>query len=436
MSSNKAVSVVVAAVGINLVANVLYAWSIFKEAIGASVASGSADGFHWSTSSINDPYALCCLVFAFAMVPAGRLQDTIGSRKTALLGGVLGGTGFFLIANSVDYWTWMLGFGGLVGAGIGFAYASATPVALRWFPPHKTPTITGMVVSGFALASLYVAPLASHLVINRDLHSAMLYFSAHFFLLIALFSVFLVRPPAGYIPWGSTGERRGLENDRHREEFVHLDENLPSPLRAIRQPQFWVLWMLFFIGAGAGLMVIGNIKGLAKLSMGELAYLAIAILAVGDAIGRIMTGKLSSKYGRGKVLTSAFLLQTLLMFIAFPASQSGSALYIVPVATLIGLSYGANLVLFPSYVKDFWGMKHFGMIYGMLFTAWGIGGFSMVKLAEYLNFHTGSNHMTFMVAGSLVLVGVFITRAVDNRKDIERAAWRKAKATSDSSSHP
>lgn len=35
-----------------------------------------------------------------------------------------------------------------------------------------------------------------------------------------------------------------------------------------------------FIGAGAGLMVIGSIAGMAKQSMGELAFLAVAILAV------------------------------------------------------------------------------------------------------------------------------------------------------------
>ena len=50
-----------------------------------------------------------------------------------------------------------LSFGLLTGAGIGFAYASATPPAVKWFPSAKTGLIAGIVVSGFGLASVYAA---------------------------------------------------------------------------------------------------------------------------------------------------------------------------------------------------------------------------------------------------------------------------------------
>jgi len=426
MHTNKHKVVVAAAAGINLVIGVLYAWSIFKEAIVASINTGGPNAFHWNPASINDPYALCCLVFAIVMVPAGRMQDSIGPKKVALLGGLLGAIGFVLIANSVNYWVWMFGFGGLVGAGIGFAYASTTPAALKWFAPNKSGLVTGIVVSGFALASVYVAPLASHLVIAYGLNKAMLFFAFQFFLLISLFSFLLHSPPHGYVPPGFE-ERRAARNDRKRDAMSHLDEDVLSPLHVLKESRFWVLWLLLFIGAGAGLMVIGNLKPLAKLSMGEFAYLAIVILAVGDAAGRILTGALSNHFGRRNVLSAAFLLQMLLMFGAFFLSQSGNALWIVLAATFIGMCYGANLVLFPNYVKDFWGMRHFGAIYGMLFTAWGVGGFVMIKVAENLTVNSGSSFQSFMVAGCLMLVAFVLTLRVDNRKDIERAAMRNVK---------
>ncbi|MDO9281885.1 MAG: OFA family MFS transporter [Methylotenera sp.] len=424
MKSNKGVAVIIAGLGINLVIGVLYAWSIFKEAIVESIARGGEGAFNWAPTSLNDPYALCCLIFSFSMVPAGRMQDLMGPRKVALIGGLLGGAGFLLIANSVDYWVWMFGFGGLVGAGIGFAYASTTPAALRWVAPNKSGFVTAVVVSGFALASLYIAPLATYLVKGNGLNNSMLFFSVEFFLLVTLFSVFLILPPEGYNPVGFQ-ERRSADNDKARHTFAHLDEEVASSLYALKDTRFWILWLLLFIGAGAGLMVIGNVKPLAKLSMGELAYLAIAILAIGDASGRMLAGTLSTRFGRRNVLTAAFFLQMVLMFSAFYASQSGAAIYIVIVATLIGLNYGANLVIFPSYVKDFWGMKHFGVIYGMLFTAWGIGGFVMIKVAEYLTHASHSSYSSFMLAGSLVALGLGLTFCVDNRKDIERAALRK-----------
>jgi hypothetical protein len=60
-----------------------------------------------------------------------------------------------------------------------------------------------------------------------------------------------------------------------------------------------------------------------------------------------------------------------LMFIAIPvtASTEGAKFVIVLVASLIGFNYGANLSLFPSFTKDLWGLKSFGVNYGILFTA-------------------------------------------------------------------
>jgi OFA family oxalate/formate antiporter-like MFS transporter len=48
---------------------------------------------------------------------------------------------------------------------------------------------------------------------------------------------------------------------------------------------------------------------------------------------------------------------------------------------LIGANYGANLALFPAITKDFYGLKNFGVNYGLVFTAWGWGGFGLSLLA-------------------------------------------------------
>ena len=67
--------VVAAGTTINLALGVLYAWSIFKGAIKSSIEKGGPDAFQWDLASINDPYALCCLTFAFAMIVAGKCQE-------------------------------------------------------------------------------------------------------------------------------------------------------------------------------------------------------------------------------------------------------------------------------------------------------------------------------------------------------------------------
>ena len=152
-------------------------------------------------------------------------------------------------------------------------------------------------------------------------------------------------------------------------------------------------------------MVIGSISGMAKLSMGEKAFIAVAILAVGNASGRILAGFLSDRFGLRKVLAGMFLFQAAMMFIALYATQSGSAFLIVLVATLIGFNYGANLSIFPAYAKTLWGMRNFGVNYGLLFTAWGVGGFVMSKVSEVLKASSGSYTISFIAAGVLLLCG-------------------------------
>ena len=79
------------------------------------------------------------------------------------------------------------------------------------------------------------------------------------------------------------------------------------------------------------------------------------------------------------------------------------------VATFIGFNYGANLSLFPSITKDLWGLKNFGMNYGCLFTAWGVGGFALSRLQQMLKASSGSFNSSFITAGILLVIGAGLT---------------------------
>ena len=174
---------------------------------------------------------------------------------------------------------------------------------------------------------------------------------------------------------------------------------------------FYLLWTIYFIGAGAGLMVIGSVSTMAKKSMGTNAFIAVAVMAIGNAGGRIIAGILSDRIGRRWTLLLVLAVQSALMFLAvsITASTDTTPALIVLLATLVGFNYGANLSLFPSLTKDFWGLKNFGMNYGVLFTAWGVGGFVLSRLQQMLTTQAkGSFATAFEVAGSLLLLGVVL----------------------------
>jgi MFS transporter, OFA family, oxalate/formate antiporter len=393
---SKGWTVVLAGTGINLALGILYAYSMLKGDID-KLFSGSGD-----------PYAVACLAFAASMILGGKAQDKIGPRITAIIGGLLVGAGFIVCSQTSSYWGWVLGFGVLSGLGFGFGYSAATPPALKWFPPAKTGLIAGIVVSGFGIAPVYLAPTCQYLLGAYGLHNTMLILGIAFIAIVCGMALLVTNPPAGFVPAGSApvaGAKKSAVPDK-------------TPREVLRDSRLYTLWITFFIGAGAGLMVIGSVAGIAKKSMGEYAFIAVAVMAIGNAAGRIVAGTLSDKIGRGNTLLVMMVSQAILMFAAIPVvgSSGANAIVVTLLATFIGFNYGSNLSLFPSFAKDFWGTKNYGMNYGVLFTAWGIGAFVLVKVSQSLNAKFGSFTVSFAAAGVLLLVGAMLSLSLRQAK--------------------
>ena len=406
--SNKGWLVALSGTFINLALGILYAWSIFKQAITDSVKAAGPNDFAWDKVAINDPYALACLAFAFAMIIGGRLQDRIGPRFTAMAGGALVGSGFLICSQTTSYGLWILGYGVLFGMGMGFAYGSATPPALKWFPPSKTGLVAGIVVAGFGLAPIYIAPLSTYLIGEFGIHNAMLYFGIGFTVVVCGLANMLQNPPAGYVPAGMPAAGSAAS----AAAAINL-----SPAQLLKTLEFYLLWFAFFIGSGAGLMVIGSIAGMAKKSMGANAFIAVAVMAIGNAGGRVIAGLLSDKIGRRNTLILVLLFQASLMLAATVITTGESSpILLVLLASFIGFNYGANLCLFPSFTKDLWGLKNFGINYGCLFTAWGIGGLILVRLAEMLKASSGDFISSFYTACGLLVLAAILTLGIKARK--------------------
>nr|CBX31777.1 hypothetical protein N47_N26020 [uncultured Desulfobacterium sp.] len=174
-----------------------------------------------------------------------KMPDRFGPRITAFMGGVLVGIGFIWISTTTSYVVWIIGFGILAGTGIGFGYSAATPPALKWFPPSKTGLIAGLVVSGFGLASVYIAPLSQYLLGIWGLQKAMLFFGIAFLIVVCVLSMMLKNPPEGYKPVVS-------KTKGSTQPIIAAKDSTPSEM--LKTGTFYSLWIIYFIGSGAGLM--------------------------------------------------------------------------------------------------------------------------------------------------------------------------------------
>jgi OFA family oxalate/formate antiporter-like MFS transporter len=377
-----------------LALGVLYAWSVFKANIPAE--------WGWADSQKSLPYSVACVVFSIMTMVGARLLGKYGPRVVVTIGGILAGVGVILSSLSTSPWIFTFTFGVLLGSGIGFVYASASPAALRWFPASKTGLISGIVVAGFGMGSAWVAPLARTLIKSIGLQTTMLYMGIGMLIVVVAFAQLLKFPPAGYIPAGSTAVKSAVST---KADF--------STGETARTWQFYLIWIAFAFGSGAGLMVIGNLASIVKDQVGLPAISAIAVsaLAIGNGGGRVLYGMLSDKFGRKVMLTTAFIIQALLVFVMSITVQ-GSSLANVPVliilVVLVGANYGANRAVFPAITKYYFGPKNFAMNYGIVYTAWGLGGFMLSQLASAIKDATGSFTNAYYLSSVMLIVAAIL----------------------------
>ena len=384
-----------AGVGINLALGILYAWSVFSKQLTEPLERG---GFGWTRTQATLPYTIAIACFAFMMVPAGRLQDRLGPRVIATAGAILCGLGLVVasFASPATSLPAMVGFGLLAGTGIGLGYAAATPAAVKWFPPEKKGLITGLVVAGFGLAPVYIAPLSKYLLGAHGVASSFRILGIAFLVATVLLAQFIANPASPAAPVKKAGSAAPA---------AAVDATWREMLKT---PSFYSLYLQYACAATAGLMIIGHLAKIVTVQSGnaiKTGFLFVALLAIFNAAGRVAAGVVSDRIGRMITIAFVCLLQSIIMFSFSNLSTFGGFLM---GAAVVGFNYGACLSLFPATTADYWGTKNLGLNYGILFTAWGVGGVFGPILAGRIADAQGSYGTAFEIAGGLLICAAFL----------------------------
>jgi OFA family oxalate/formate antiporter-like MFS transporter len=370
------------------------------------------------------------------MVFAGRAQDKFGPRLVATLGGVLIGLGL-IVSSFTPKGTialMVIGFGILGGTGIGLGYASATPAAVKWFNPTKKGIITGLVVAGFGLASVYISPLTTWLLgAEVDLkftkisglalgpNKTFLVLGILFLVITVIVAQFIKNPPKDYVvPEADDTKKKSVNAPvAGKREYTWRE--------MIKTWQFFVLWLMYAFVSFAGLMIIGHMAKIAKAQLpaeqAALGFILVAILAIGNASGRIVAGMASDKIGRTVTMMLFFVSQAVFMGVLY---LSTSQLLLVAGAFGVGFNYGANLTLFPATTGDYFGVKNMGVNYGLVFTAWGVGGVFGAQTAASIVDATGSYAGAYALAAGLCVLAAGMTFAVKAPKVVQMSTLEEA----------
>lgn len=416
-------TVIIGALIVQIILGTVYAFSIFVHPLELE--------FGWDRTTTQWSFSIALATFAIVMIPAGRLQDRIGPRRVAMIGGILLGTAFILSAFLVAPerpWALYLSYGIVGGAGIGFTYVCPIAAAVKWFPDKKG-LVTGLAVAGFGAGALFFAGPASTLLLPPAETGAPLGISQivlvglgiqegtgygigwqMFFILHGLFSASVVmigamllkNPPDNWTPVGWESE---VSQTRLQRE-VEWRDMLNTPLACM-------LWLTFIFGATSGLLAIGQWKPLmASILQGQSfapewmgtfgRFLEpVAILAIFNAIGRIFWGRISDWIDRPRAMMMMFLAQGM-AFMLLPSVSNHLAVFVA--SAWVGLNFGGIFALFPSATSDYFGGKNFGINYGWIFTAYGIAGI-LGPVAGGVLFDLTQNYvLAFVFSGLLCFV--------------------------------
>lgn len=404
---------------LQVVLGTVYAWSFFQNTV--------MDTYGWSNVQTMWIFSLAILFLGLSAAVGGIILPKYGPRKLATIGAVLYGTGYLVSAYAMHMESlglFYLGFGVIGGTGLGLGYVTPVATASKWFPDKKG-LITGMVVMGFGFGALVmskgIAPLFQTLTQGNLIHM-FLYMGVVLMVIGIPAALSMKNPPQGFVPKGYMAT---IQTDTNSQ----ADDGL-TVKGSLLSPKFLGMWLIFFLNISAGIMFIGlqspMMQDLLRLRDATLSTevlvaaggTLIAISSLFNGFGRFLWGGLSDRIGRIQafrlILGSQLLVFILLIFTSNPWVFGVLVCYVL-------LCYGGGFGSMPSYVLDVFGARLMPIIYGVILTAWSLGGIVGPQIAAFIKdyySHIGSGIVasrTYLAGAILLGVGFVVTLLLSNR---------------------
>jgi len=396
VSGNTRWKIAAAAILMQVCLGVIYSWAVFRGPL--------TELYGWPKTVTIAPYRWSILFFTIGMVVAGFWQDRAGPRLVGSTGGILLGTGCLLaalIGNTPE--GLIVSYGVIGGLGVGFAYVTPIATCIKWFP-DKRGMLVGLAVMGFGVGSLVFAPLLEALM-GSDPTRLAVTIPNTFLILAATFYIFVTGaaqwfrvPPPGWRPegWNPAASKLGSLHDYR-------------PAQMLSSPQFYLLWLLYFLGTSVGLTVIGEAAPLVRELAGATAVLsggaALGLMSLFNGVGRLAWGTVSDRAGRKAAVLAMCAVSAATCAALLPGTDSFWR--VLAGICLVGFTYGGYLASWPSLTADYYGTAHIGANYGILFSAWGAAGFiipgrfaAIIEQAKQAgNLAAGYDQVFFWLAG-------------------------------------
>lgn len=375
-SGTKRIITVCACILLQMCVGILYLWSVFRTPV--------KDFFNWDASSVNFVSSIMIFGFVAGNLFGGIARDKIGSRITALIGAVLFALGIFLSSfiTPSSVWVIYITYSGISGLGCGFAYAAVLVCLQKWFPKRRG-FASGIAVASFGISTVIFTPVIQAFLKSFTVVETFRYLSFIFIAVGVLAALFIF--PA-------------------EESKAQFNSEFLTPKQAVKLGGFWCIALsLFFINAAWNIaqpliIDLGLSRGLSQ----TVAGVTLAVVGVGNALGRFSMASLSDKLGRANTVIALAILTTIC---SIALIWAGSYFYFI-IIILTAFAYGGPSAIFPPMTTDLCGSKYAGTNYGIAMLGLGFSAICFTAISNALYEATETYTYSFIIAAVSAVIPI------------------------------
>jgi len=396
---NRWIQLVAGIVAMMAIANLQYAWTLFTKPIQAHM--------HVSLVAVQWSITLFIALETWLVPFEGYLVDKIGPRFMLGVGAVLVGLGWVGAGRAETignlYFWYALG-----GIGAGAVYGGTIGNALKWFPDHRGLCV-GLTAGAYGIGTATtVSPIAAMLKTSGYQHTFIVWGIIQGVVVLAA-ALFMAKPPEGWTP-PNWKEKEAKIRAKVKTSAVDM-----TPVEMLRQPSFYVLYLMLTMLAFGGIVVTVQLNPMASsyhvdnviVAFGMTALvLAITVDRILNGLTRPFWGWVSDHIGRENAIFISFILEAIAVFALL--QLIGHPVWFVVLSGLCFFAWGNIYSLFPSITGDLYGNKWATTNYGVLYTAKGLATLFAAPGAAWLFAKTGSWTKVFWAMIICDLIAAFM----------------------------
>ncbi len=376
-----------------------YVWTLFTGPLNQKLGTTLAE-LQWTFSLLIILQTWCSPMQAY-------LVDRFGPRLLISIGALMSGGGWVLSSYVDSLWALYFTYGVICGFGTGIIYVGIIGLMVRWFPDRRG-LATGLAAAGYGFGAFFTSfPIDSMIKSSGYAHTLVVWGIIQGIIGI-IAAQWLRVPPEGWVPAGYTPATATTVQSKRSY----------TPREMLKNPVFWLLFLMMSMMSTSGLMVTSNVGPFAReYGVAQAMVLGMAALPLSLTLSRVTNGLtrpffgwVSDQIGREMTMFIAFSLEAVAILVLF-AFIDQPALFVV-LTGLVFFGWGEIFSLFPSTLTDTFGPKFAATNYGFLYIAQGVGSILGGPAAAYLKQMTGSWTSVFIIVAILDLVTALLAVSV------------------------